>query len=207
MRFVLGPIPKSEVFDALAAGWTPLPERNVRKLAATALMLALPLMAIAVIVFLQSRAEVRAAFRESPLTLAAFIIGMLAIVPAHELVHALAYFKSPLSRHLILGAWPRHGLAYAIYDGPMPRGRVLFMVAAPFLVLSVLPLTLLALGVPPAPQAARAMLLFGALTHTALCVGDSIVFWRIARHAPPGAMIHNAGWTTCWMRRETSELR
>ena len=200
MRFVIGPIPKSETFDARVAGWTPLPSKSAREFALTAFLLALPLIAVAVVVFLASRAEVKVAFRASPLLAATFITGMLALVPIHEFVHALAYFKSPLSRYLIVGAWPQHGMFYALYDGPLPRARVLLMVAAPFLLLTAAPLFMIALGVLTPPPAVRAMLLFAALNHAALCVGDSIVLWRIMRNVPRSALIHNDGWITYWAR-------
>jgi hypothetical protein len=131
MRIVVGPIPNSETFDARVGGWTPLLERSPRQVALAGFGLAMPLIALAVVLFLAERTQVKAAFRESPLLLVTFITGMLALVPAHELVHALAYLKSPLSRRLIVGAWPRHGMCCALYEGPMPRGRVLLMLAAP----------------------------------------------------------------------------
>ena len=199
MRIVIGPIPKSETFDAELAGWTPLPPRSPRQVALAAFLLAMPLIAVAVVVFLAERVQVKAAFHESPLLLAAFIMGMLALVPAHEFVHALAYLKSPFSRRLIVGAWPRHGMCYLLYAGPLPRWRVLLMVAAPFLVLSVAPMLALWSGVLAPRPAVRAMLLFAVLNHTALCMGDyCIVLWRILRNVPRGALIHNAGWTTYW---------
>ncbi len=92
-----------------------------------------------------------------------------------------------------MGIWPRRGMAYVIYDSPLRRNRLLFMLAAPFLVLSILPVA----SLPFLESGARAQVLFLVVIHTAVCVGDAMVFWHVSR-VPPNASLHNKRWTTYW---------
>jgi hypothetical protein len=68
------------------------------------------------------------------------------------------------------------------------------MIAAPFCVLTVLPL--LALPLLSGPLLTR--FLFFTFLQTALRVGDAATFLRLLRQTTSGTRIHNQGWQTYW---------
>jgi hypothetical protein len=194
MRFVNGPIPESRTFDPGSAGWTPLRAPNERRFVAVAMVCAIPLLLAATIAFLNAAPALRTFFRDHAWSLPCFVLLMLALVPAHEFVHALAYGCGLRSRNLIAGLWLQRGIPYVLCDEPLPRRRVLFMLAAPFCALTVMPL----LTVPFLSAPWFSCVLFFSLLHAALCVGDAATFLRLWRQAPPRALVHNQGWQTCW---------
>lgn len=194
MRFIHGPIPPSQTFDPVAAGWTPLRESNSGRFAMAALLGMLPFLLGATALFLHAAPVWRPFFREHLWSLPALLIVLLALVPAHEFIHALAYGCGLRSPNLLVGFWPARGLAYVLCDTPLPRRRVLLMLAAPFVVLTVLPL--LAIFFLPGPGVW--LVAFFAVLHAAFCTGDAITFQRLWTQSPARALIHNQGWTTYW---------
>jgi hypothetical protein len=194
MRFVCGPIPPSSVLNPQAQGWTRLREWGAGRLAVIAVLLGLPFLIAAIMVLGTMKHEVREFFRLAPLLRGIYLLALLLMVPMHELVHALAYGKGLGSPHLIVGFWPRHGLAYAIFDSPLPRNRVLGMLVAPVLTLSVLPLLCLPWlhGVP------WVLVLVFSLLHAATCGGDLIVLVQLLAQVPSQSQVHNYGWQTYW---------
>jgi hypothetical protein len=171
-------------------------DTNARRFALGASLLSIPFVAAALWVLLGARSEVRGFFLEHTLYFVAFLSALLALIPAHELIHALAYLKGVRSSHLMMGAWIRRGMFYAMYDAPLPRHRVLVMSAMPFLLLSAMP----AICLPwlEIRHELRVVGWFLVLLHTSLCTGDFFVWWRLLFRVPRGASIHNNSWTTYW---------
>jgi hypothetical protein len=133
-------------------------------------------------------------FRIQPWSLPCFLLLLLALVPIHEFIHALAYGCGLRSPNLLVGLWLQRGIPYVLCDEPLPRRRVLFMLAAPFCVLTLLPL----LTTPLLSGTLLSCVWFFSLLHAALCVGDAATFLRLVRQAPADARIHNQGWDTYW---------
>jgi hypothetical protein len=194
MRFHNGPIPDSQTFDPIAAGWTPLRTPNDRRFVAVAMLYTVPFLLAATTIFLHSAPAFCAVFRLEPWSLPSFLLLLLALVPAHEFIHALAYGCGLRSPNLVVGVWLQRGIPYVLCDEPLPRRRVLFMLAAPFCALTLLPLPL----VPLLSEPLFSCVLFFILLHAALCVGDAATFLRLLRQAPPEARVHNQGWQTYW---------
>lgn len=194
MRFINGPIPASRTFDPVTAGWIPLRESDSRRFAAVGTLCALPFLLGAIILFLHGAPTLVPFFRLH-LWISLFFLGLLLVlVPAHEFIHALAYGCGLRSPNLLIGIWLRRGMAYVLYETPLPRHRVLIMLAAPFMMFSVLPL--LAACMLSGPWLLLASLV--SLLHCAMCVGDAATLLRILSQAPSGALIHNQGWETYW---------
>ena len=188
MRFVWGPIPPSRTFDAEGAGWTPLRSVAGRWAAPQAALGMVPCLVMAGLALRRAAGELPPAAFVATLALPA------ALVPAHELAHALGYLVGLRSPRLVTGVWPSHGIWYVIYDAPLRRGRVLLMLAAPLLAFSVAPgLAACLIGGP-----CRWGLAYLALMHAALCVGDLLSFARIGRQVSRGGWVHNQGWATYW---------
>lgn len=191
MRFILGPIPPSEALDAIEAGWTPMVSSKDFPLAKAVCMLGTIGFGLTGIWCLP---QVIVSMEISSKWMIAIIGGLpiFLLIPLHELCHCLGYLVPLTSRSLISGIF-RHGI-YVIYDAPLRRRRVLLMLAAPFVLLSVLP----ALTIPFLSPAYWWACSYIALIHAALCVGDAVTFFRILVNVPRRAWIHNSGWTTCW---------
>lgn len=126
----------------------------------------------------------------------AVVIGLplFLLLPLHELCHCLGYLVPLSSRSLISGLWLRHGVWYVVYDAPLQRERVLLSLAAPFLLLSILP----AFTIPFLSTAYVWACSYIVLIHAALCVGDAVTFFRVLANVPRRGWVHNCGWTTCW---------
>ncbi len=192
MRFILGPIPPSEAFDAKEAGWTPM-------VSSTELPFAKAISLFGVIGFVlaaywclpQVIVSMEMSSRLMIAALGAFPFFLM--IPLHEICHCLGYLVPLTSRSLISGIWLRHGV-YVVYDAPLQRKRVLLMLAAPFVLLTVLP----ALTIPFLPPAYSWAFSYIALIHAVLCVGDAVTFFRILVNVPRDGWVHNSGWTTCW---------
>ncbi len=194
MRFINGPPPESRTLDPVAAGWTPLREPNSKGFLVACTLIAVPLMVGAFVVLFYNRPVWRPMLRAHPWALAGFATALLAMVPVHEFIHALAYRCGLRSPNLMIGIWLRRGLAYVLCDEPLPRRRVLLMLAAPFLTLSVLPL----FALPFLSAAWLPLVEFLCLLHAGICVGDFATFGRLWTQAPHNALIHNQGWNTYW---------
>ena len=193
MRFVLGPIPPSETIDAAASGWTAMTssfELRWVRITSVASMLALLIVGFF--------ALQRAAYAQDliPWFLVGVIASTLLLVPLHEFCHCLGYLVPLRSRKLITGLWPALGAFYVVYDSPLPRWRVLLMLAAPVVCLSVLPCMIY----PFVTGSNAWALTFLVFVHASLCVGDTITFIRICVNIPPGSLVHNCGWTTYWTK-------
>jgi hypothetical protein len=194
MRFVNGPIPASQTLDPIAAGWTPLRISDSRRFVVVATLSTIPFLVAATWLLLRAAPVLRPYYRGDPWSLPCFLLLLLVLVPAHEFIHAVAYGCGLRSPNLVAGFWLRRGLAYVWCDEPLPRSRVLGMLAAPFCVLTVLPLCV----TPFLSEPLLFCVLFFSVLHAALCVGDAATFLKILRQAPPRALIHNQGWQTYW---------
>lgn len=155
--------------------------------------LSVPFVALAAALFNPLAPLLRAGAAVNPWALTLFVIALLLLVPLHELIHAIAYGCGLRSPDLLVGFWPSRVLPYVLYDAPLPRWRVLFMLSGPFLALTILPLALAALSF------ATAGFCFFAVLHAALCAGDAMTAVRILPQMPRQAIIHNQRWQTYWL--------
>jgi hypothetical protein len=165
-----------------------------RRFTIVALFCTIPFLLAATVFFFRAAPRLRPIFHEHLWSLVVFLLLLLLLVPAHELIHVIAYRCRFRSRQLWVGIWPERAMAYVLYDAPLPRQRVLGMLAAPFLVLTVLPLAVTPFLSGPWSQCAA----FLALLHAALCVGDAATIQRLLRQVPAEAQIHNHGWQLYW---------
>jgi hypothetical protein len=136
----------------------------------------LPFLLGATALFLHAVPAWRPLFQRHFWSLPSLLVLLLALVPTHEFIYALAYGCGLRFPHLVVGFWPQRGMAYVLCDTPLPRRRVLIMLAAPFVVLSVLPL--LATFFLSGPLAM--LVAFVSIFYTQrFCTGDAIMFWRL----------------------------
>jgi hypothetical protein len=126
-------------------------------------------------------------------------ITLLIIIPVHEWIHALIHPQWGRSPNTILGIWLSKGLFYAHYEGEMSRNRFALVYLAPYLVLGLLPLGILALfggaqGSPDAVIILAVVSLFGSLFACGDIVGVILLLFQV----PGTALVRNKGWKTYW---------
>lgn len=195
MRFILGPIPPSEAMDPEEAGWTPMVSSRNLPLANAASLLGLIGFIVAgywclpqVIVAMEITSKWMVAVT--------VVLPVFILLPLHELCHCLGYLVPLTSRSLISGIWLRQGVWYVVYDAPLQRKRVLLSLAAPLVLLSILP----ALTIPFLSPKNFWICSYIVLIHAALCAGDAVTFVRILANVPRSGWVHNYGWTTYWSK-------
>ncbi|MBI5396643.1 MAG: DUF3267 domain-containing protein [Verrucomicrobia bacterium] len=199
MRFHVGPIPGDPRFQPEREGWRPLREPTpwAMQFLATPVGIGVAFLLgwlwVAAGVSADLGARTSALVQGGPFTVLALLPGFFALIVVHEFIHAFAQPGSGLSRDAVIGFWPRKLLFYAHYLGPLSRGRFLFIFAAPFLALSVLPLAVQACcgGVP------GWVALVSIINGLASC-GDAVGFALVVFQVPRRACVRNQDWRTWW---------
>jgi hypothetical protein len=189
MRFHVGPIPESPDFSP-DESWKALREPSPWLFQ----LLALPIGIGTGLLFLFLW------WRLTPLSagvgdmsLSIFLLNFAGIVVVHEFIHALIHPGNGRHRASILGLWPAKILFYAHYDGEMPRNRFIAILLMPLLVMSVLPLLLLAVTQTDSGWLAF-ISSFNALLACGDILGTSMIWYQIPAHAT----VRNQGWKTYW---------
>jgi Putative zincin peptidase len=77
-----------------------------------------------------------------------FIVVLLVLTVVHEALHLLGFPGFGFDGHSACGVWPKGGSPFAQYLRPVSRNRFIFFTATPFVVLSLMPLVVKALGYP-----------------------------------------------------------
>ena len=113
-------------------------------------------------------------------------LGSLAVVfLAHELLHLLAMPRFGLGDDSILGFDPKSFLPYAAHTGIVRRWRMLYVLCAPLLVMTILPLFLVAFQRQWTWWCAWISLLNGTLAS-----GDIYLAIMVLRRVPSGSVFH-----------------
>jgi len=187
MRFIHGPVPEDPQFQPIEEGWSAIREPNP----VTMQIFALPVMVAAGVL---TWAAIRyGTVVDARAFLTWFLPAFVVMIPIHELIHAFANPSFGMTTRTYVGVWPSKMLFYAHYEGELPRGRFLFVLIAPTLVLTVLPLLLLAAFRLDVPFLA-AMAFANALGAAGDLLGIGILLSQI----PRGALVRNKGWRSYW---------
>jgi hypothetical protein len=203
MRFHYGAVPEDPDFFPEAEGWLAIREPGPWMLQ----LMALP---VAVILLLLSAALLYLVFpgelflnTSSPGTISIpilpFLFISILIIPVHELLHAICHPGWGLSSNSVIGLWLSRGLFYANYEGPMSRNRFLLIFTMPYLVLSWLPIPLIALsGIFGWIADTVLSLAYVSLAGGVLACADVVGFWLVISQIPGSASVRNKGWKTYW---------
>lgn len=125
----------------------------------------------------------------------AFLVLVVALIPAHECVHMLFLPDRGRSRATIVGVWPAHLIAYVQFCNPWTRREALRCLGAPFVVLSVVPLACGIVCHIESP-ALGAIILSNAVGSSI----DVLSLFLIAIRVPAGALLWDHGPKTYWRR-------
>lgn len=207
MRFCIGKVSPNPDFHPEQNGWRKLREPGLL----TFYVLALPIAAVTVAALTIAISSVgdesaKIVIRPGDVTSLRVVIGIVTgifyfvgALAVHEFVHLLAHPRCGLSDDSVLGIWPAGGVAYAHYDGEITRNRFLFVIALPFVTLSLGPI-----------------LLFFATGHVTLWLAvlalfngigscfDILVIGILLIQLPGKSVLRNKGWDTYWRPQNTS---
>lgn len=187
MRLRWGPVPADPTFEPEAEGWRPLREpRSPLRMQ----LLAVPLGVAAAAALLTAAAGILPGRTASASFDLAALLGLLALVPLHELLHAACF---PAPRRAVLGFWPRALACYAHYNGEISRRRFLLVLLCPLLLVSAATLALAAAD----PARAARWLGLGA-AHAVISGGDVLGVLLVVLQVPRGARLRNHGWLSYW---------
>ena len=191
MKFKLGPLPENEDFHPSETGWCRLKEPSPVLLH----LLAVPTaVALLVLTFLCCRAFVGPdEFRLDMINMNLLYWTIAALVPMHEVVHAISTPSWGMSEKTVVGFWPRKLAPYAIHTDAMSRTRIIWFILMPFLILTVLPATGMCLLRSDTP-----LLYHFIVINAGLSAGDIVQVPMFLSQVPRHALIRNKGWTSYW---------
>lgn len=218
MRFHLGAFPENKDFDPESEGWAALPDVNLDTIHLRALRASLGLFLLWLLFFLvgfplelftsqaiqlsPNEFQIQfLIFQIPPWFILVILIAILILfIPTHEIVHVLCCPGWGLSANTVVGLWLPKGFLYVFYDGPMSRNRFMFVLLAPYLFLSLLPLALMAIvrftgWTPVLILSLTWISLLGSL----LAGGDFVSVGLLLSSKVPGtALIRNNGQKSYW---------
>jgi hypothetical protein len=222
MRFHQGPFPENKDFNPESEGWSELPDVNLDTIRLRALRVSMGLFLFWVPLFLlvlppellipqtiqlsPNVFQIQVPLFQVPFwfILTILIVILILFIPTHELVHALCCPSWGLAANTIVGFWLPKGFLYVFHDGPMSRNRFLFVLFAPYLVLSLLPLALIAIlrlnGWTPELIIS---LTWTSLLGSLLAGGDFVSIDSLLSSKVPGtALIRNNGQKSYWKPKD-----
>ncbi len=121
------------------------------------------------------------------------LLLFILLIPIHEFIHLLVHPKAGWTKSSIAGVWPSRLLFYAHFIDPLPRNRLLAILIAPLIVLSMLPfLVCISLSVD-----SSTLFLFSVLNAVCAC-GDVFACLLILFQVPSRSQICNQGYWSYW---------
>jgi hypothetical protein len=208
MKLHIGGIPNDPDFDPEAEGWHSFDEPGPWAIQLVTIPIALM---VAIFLMVCFNAVIPQAIYRSKLLLLVFelwqpFLAIIVLVPLHEFIHALCYPRTGKDDDILIGIWPQKVLVYAFFKGTMTRQRFTFTMITPFLVLSFVPVLIVAAShnLPKNPQIMTFLVVLSILNGIASCgdiLGVALALWRI----PRTAIIRNQGWKSYWKNGQISE--
>jgi hypothetical protein len=188
MRLHFGPIPDTAQID-LSDGWAAAKEPPAWLVQWVLSVPAAALLAFAAAVGVVHLTDIS----PDDMSLSGLVLVYFAMIPAHELIHALFHPDRGLSTNTVLGFWPSRLIFFAHYEGQRTKGAFMLGIIAPFLFLSVAPLAVSGV-LGWTSWIAGAVIVLNA----ALSAVDVLGFFFIAFGVPSAATVQNKGWYTYW---------
>lgn len=203
MRFTYGCPPTLPDFDPRNQGWNQMREPSPRVLVLVGSILGVPICASLIWAWGLLDLKLSASFdlgafgswgRLLPLLIPLSLpMIWIAIIPAHEFIHALGCPRFGFTPMTIIGVWPSRLLFYAGHLEAMPAWRYLLYASAPFVVLSLLPL-LIAFCI----ESIALLCVVVSVMNGLCCGGDLILIILVITQVPLKALVQNEGWSTWW---------
>ncbi|WP_345240602.1 DUF3267 domain-containing protein [Pontibacillus salipaludis] len=188
-------LPVSEQFRPEEEGWTMLKEPN----ATLAQWIALPIglfgillvYLLAVVLGIEEFYQFRFGWN--------LLLAYAVMLPIHEWLHAVVFPAKLKSDDIYVGVLMKYLVFFAFYTKRMSRNRALAVYLTPFLVLSILPIVVMAV------TGVYSLFLFDIAFLNAIgaCV-DLLAIWMISTQVPKEAVVRNKGYKTYWKHQRMS---
>lgn len=130
-----------------------------------------------------------------PLPLKGFLICFISVLIVHELIYAALHPMAGCSPRSILGFWPSRMFLYATYDGDITRNRYLAILLMPFIMISIIPIFVAAIG-----QVLNVWVVYITILNAYLAGGDIFSTSTILK-LPPNTIIRNHGSNAYWKEK------
>lgn len=193
-RFHIG-LPPDEFRST--TGWSALQEPSTRELNRASIPIALALFGAAAAAWYVLDVSVLDALKIRGITDAVeLILGFVALLLVHELVHAGLHPRFGLSRSSVLGVSFRPWLLYATYQDALSRNRFTAVLLGPFAALTLLPLILHSAGI--LSNSVVGAVAAASATNAAASSVDILGAYLVLRQVPVAGLIRNKGWYTYW---------
>ncbi len=140
MRFRIGPPPEDDTISREESSWNLVNEPNPLNLQIIGILVAV-FIAICIGVIISLSVGIKHVLGLSWPMVMLFIF---LIMPIHELLHAVGFEGGVISRQVVFGLYPKGFGFYAHYNGQIPRSRYIIVAALPFLILTAIPITIVA---------------------------------------------------------------
>ena len=191
MRFVLGPLPENEEFHPLETGWCKVRDPSPVLLHLLALPTAVVLLFLT---FLPCRALFgRDAFNIGALDMSLVYWSVALLIPVHELMHAVSAPSFGMSDKTVVGLWYQRLFPYAVHTDAMTRGRIIWFLIMPFLMLTLLPIAAMWLLRVDSP-----FLFHFILVNAGGCAADFVQVPIFLSQVPRRGLIRNKGYDSYW---------
>jgi hypothetical protein len=122
------------------------------------------------------------------------VLWLVALIPLHELLHVFAQPGGGLLPNSLIGVWVSRAVIYASYLGTMSRARFVICLAAPFVVLTLLPLLLMMLKEASLNGEVLRYLGLLSLLNGVASAGDLVGLGLILAQVPRAAILQDKGW-------------
>lgn len=203
MRINIGPIPTDPRFDPSSReGWRQLREPSPGVL----MLLSIPVSALLAVGFWTVWSALLPELRDRSFVAGIFLswkplLVLAAVVVVHELTHLVFHPGLGATNDSVVAGWPRAAMFYAHYLGAMRRNRLVLILLAPFLMLSIIPLMGQALRGVGNTDAA----LFSVVNAFAAS-GGLLGVALLLRQVPATAEVRNQGFFTYWRDNQGRDL-
>jgi hypothetical protein len=201
MRFCIGKVATNPDFHPEQGDWRRLREPNFVAFYALALPVAAATF-VALTIAISSVGDESAKIVIKPgdvtpgrvaVAIVLVILSFFGALAIHEFVHLLAHPQLGLSDDSVIGVWPTRGVAYAHYDGEITRNRFLFVIALPFILLSIVPVIFFHLT----GHVVMWLAVLALFNGIGSCF-DLLVIVILLTQLPSKSVLRNSGWDTYW---------
>ena len=130
------------------------------------------------------------------------ILFIFIVMPIHEFLHAISFPGGAISKDVAFGFYPRAFAFYAHYSGIITRHRHILISIFPFIMLTLIPLTVVLVM-----KLERSYLVEIILAGGLASAGDVLTILYINKHVPRGSILINSGLKTYWKQMDNIRLQ
>jgi len=203
MRFHVGSIPKDSTFQPDIERWFSIrqPSFVLKQILAfpVAILISLSLLGYFSLLFDNLYPSNQGMISISSSNWWQLILVMAFLFPLHELVHALCHPESGMSDKTIIGIQPKNFSIFTHYEDSMTRTRLLVTTIMPFILLSIIPITVISFfRIMSLSMEMISLLVFMSIINGMASSADIMVFILVLFQIPNHAITKSYRWKIYW---------